>query len=65
MSIIGELYKPDIACLPVGDLFTMGSREAAYACRLLGVKKGSIHAPQHFLRLDRDANAISPCTENN
>jgi L-ascorbate metabolism protein UlaG (beta-lactamase superfamily) len=37
MKLIGELYKPDIACLPIGDLFTMGPREAAYAIRLLGV----------------------------
>jgi L-ascorbate metabolism protein UlaG (beta-lactamase superfamily) len=37
MKIIGELYKPDLACLPIGDHFTMGPREAAYAIRLLGV----------------------------
>src|ERR1700690_277361 len=37
MRIIGELYQPDVACLPIGDLFTMGPREAAYAIRLLGV----------------------------
>jgi len=38
MKIIGELYQPDLACLPIGDRFTMGPREAAYAIRLLGVK---------------------------
>jgi L-ascorbate metabolism protein UlaG (beta-lactamase superfamily) len=38
MRIIGELYRPDVACLPIGDLFTMGPREAAYAIRLLGVR---------------------------
>jgi L-ascorbate metabolism protein UlaG (beta-lactamase superfamily) len=38
MKLIGELYKPDIACLPIGDIFTMGPREAAYAIRFLGVK---------------------------
>jgi L-ascorbate metabolism protein UlaG (beta-lactamase superfamily) len=38
MKLIGELYKPDVACLPIGDLFTMGPREAACAIRLLGVK---------------------------
>jgi L-ascorbate metabolism protein UlaG (beta-lactamase superfamily) len=38
MKLIGELYKPDVAMLPIGDLFTMGPREAAYATRLLGVK---------------------------
>jgi len=38
MKLIGEIYKPDIACLPIGDLYTMGPREAAFAIRLLGVK---------------------------
>jgi len=38
MKLIGDLYKPDAACLPIGDLFTMGPREAALACRMLGVK---------------------------
>jgi len=38
MKLIGELYEPNVACLPIGGLFTMGPREAAYAIRLLGVK---------------------------
>ncbi len=38
MKLIGELYKPDVAMLPIGDLYTMGPREAACAIRLLGVK---------------------------
>jgi L-ascorbate metabolism protein UlaG (beta-lactamase superfamily) len=38
MKLIAELYKPQIACLPIGDNYTMGPREAAYAIRLLGVK---------------------------
>jgi L-ascorbate metabolism protein UlaG (beta-lactamase superfamily) len=38
MKLIGELYKPDVALLPIGDHFTMGPREAAYATRFLGVK---------------------------
>ena len=38
MKLIGELYKPDLACLPIGDLYTMGPYEAAQAIRLLGVK---------------------------
>jgi L-ascorbate metabolism protein UlaG (beta-lactamase superfamily) len=37
MKIIGELYKPDLVCLPIGGHFTMGPREAASAIRLLGV----------------------------
>ena len=38
MKLIGELYKPDVAMLPIGDHYTMGPREAAYAVKLLGVK---------------------------
>jgi L-ascorbate metabolism protein UlaG (beta-lactamase superfamily) len=38
MKLIGELYKPDLAMLPIGDRWTMGPREAAYAIKLLGVK---------------------------
>ncbi len=39
MKIIGELYQPDLALLPIGDHYTMSPREAAYAVRLLGVKR--------------------------
>jgi L-ascorbate metabolism protein UlaG (beta-lactamase superfamily) len=38
MRIIRDLYKPDIVLLPIGGLFTMGPREAAYACTLLRPK---------------------------
>jgi L-ascorbate metabolism protein UlaG (beta-lactamase superfamily) len=38
MKLMGEIYKPDVALLPIGDVFTMGPREAAFAIRLLGVK---------------------------
>ncbi len=45
MKLIGELYKPNVAMLPIGDLFTMGPREAADAIRLLGVKHV---VPMHY-----------------
>jgi L-ascorbate metabolism protein UlaG (beta-lactamase superfamily) len=45
MKLIGEIYRPDLACLPIGDVFTMGPREAAYAIRLLGVKHV---VPMHY-----------------
>ena len=38
MKIIGELYSPEVAMLPIGDFYTMGPREAALAIRLLNVK---------------------------
>jgi L-ascorbate metabolism protein UlaG (beta-lactamase superfamily) len=37
MSLIGRIYAPDVAVLPIGDHFTMGPREAAVAIELLGV----------------------------
>ncbi len=39
MQLVGEIYKPDLAFLPIGDLYTMGPKEAAVAIRLLDVKK--------------------------
>jgi L-ascorbate metabolism protein UlaG (beta-lactamase superfamily) len=38
MKLIAELYQPEVACLPIGDFYTMGPREAAMAIRLLNVK---------------------------
>jgi L-ascorbate metabolism protein UlaG (beta-lactamase superfamily) len=35
MALIAELYQPEIALLPMGDLYTMSPREAAVAARLL------------------------------
>ena len=39
MKIIGEIYKPTIAFLPIGDHYTMGPDTAAIAARWLGVKQ--------------------------
>ncbi len=38
MEIIGDLYEPDIALLPIGGHYVMGPREAGYACKLLRPK---------------------------
>lgn len=45
MKIIHELYGPQIAMIPIGDHYTMGPREAAYACNLL---KPKTVIPMHF-----------------
>jgi L-ascorbate metabolism protein UlaG (beta-lactamase superfamily) len=45
MALIQELYQPELAFLPIGDLFTMSPVEAALACRLLKAKKV---VPMHF-----------------
>ncbi len=39
MSLIGRIYAPDVAVLPIGDHYTMGPREAAVAVELLGVRR--------------------------
>lgn len=38
MKLIAEIYRPDIAVLPIGDFYTMGPRQAAYAAGLLLAK---------------------------
>jgi L-ascorbate metabolism protein UlaG (beta-lactamase superfamily) len=42
------LYAPEIVMLPIGDHYTMGPREAAYACNLL---KPKAVVPMHFATL--------------
>ncbi len=39
MALIAELYAPELAFLPIGDHFTMDPRQAAFACRYLGVRQ--------------------------
>jgi L-ascorbate metabolism protein UlaG (beta-lactamase superfamily) len=39
MQLIGRLYAPDVAVLPIGDHYTMGPEEAALAVELLGVSR--------------------------
>ncbi len=45
MKLIRELYRPEVAMLPIGGHFTMGPVEAAMAVRLLEPK---IVLPLHF-----------------
>ena len=45
MQLIERLYHPDLAFLPIGDLYTMGPKEAALACRMLDARKV---IPLHF-----------------
>jgi L-ascorbate metabolism protein UlaG (beta-lactamase superfamily) len=45
MKLIGELYKPDIALLPIGDRFTMNPQHAAKAVLFIRPK---IAIPMHY-----------------
>lgn len=39
MRLIGQMYAPEIAFLPIGGRFTMDPSAAAIACELLGVRQ--------------------------
>jgi L-ascorbate metabolism protein UlaG (beta-lactamase superfamily) len=45
MALIGELYQPDVALLPIGGHFTMGVREAVKAVSLIRPK---VCVPMHY-----------------
>jgi L-ascorbate metabolism protein UlaG (beta-lactamase superfamily) len=45
MRLVGEIYKPQIAFLCIGDLYTMGPEQAAKASEMLGVKQ---IVPMHY-----------------
>ena len=58
MTLIGELYRPQLAVLPIGGHFTMDGRHAARAARMLGC--GYV-VPCHyrtFPLLAQDADAL-------
>lgn len=45
MALIGGIYRPEIAMVPIGNHYTMGPREAACACKFLRAKKV---VPMHY-----------------
>ena len=45
MSLIGRIYQPDVALLPIGGWFTMDPAEAAVALELLEVRRC---VPMHY-----------------
>ncbi|MGE5242799.1 MAG: metal-dependent hydrolase [Betaproteobacteria bacterium] len=45
MRLIGEMHRPAIAFLPIGDRFTMGPEAAARAVEMLGVRQV---VPMHY-----------------
>jgi L-ascorbate metabolism protein UlaG (beta-lactamase superfamily) len=45
MALIGKLYHPKVAVLPIGGKYTMGVPEAAYAMELLG---SDVLIPGHY-----------------
>ncbi len=60
MALIHEIYKPDVALLPVGDRFTMGPELATKAAELI---KPKIAVPVHHSTwplLTSDLSAFKP-----
>ncbi len=45
MQLIGEVYSPDVALIPIGGYYTMGAREAAEAVKLI---KPKVVVPMHY-----------------
>ncbi len=45
MKLIGDIYKPEVAMLPIGDFYTMGPAQAAIAVKLIRPK---IVIPMHY-----------------
>jgi L-ascorbate metabolism protein UlaG (beta-lactamase superfamily) len=45
MRLIGEVHRPEVAFLPIGDHYTMGPETAARACSMLGVRQV---VPMHY-----------------
>jgi L-ascorbate metabolism protein UlaG (beta-lactamase superfamily) len=60
MALIAELHQPRLACLPIGDRFTMGPRVAAIAAKrfLKGVRTVIPIHYASFPPLERDASAF-------
>ena len=58
MELFGQLYDIDLAILPTGGVFTMDSRHAALACKLLNCKEV---VPMHwgsFPILEQDTSKL-------
>lgn len=45
MKLLGELYRPEVACLPIGDRYTMGPEHAARAAEMV---KPRVAIPMHY-----------------
>ncbi len=45
MKLIGEIYKPDVAMIPIGDRFTMGPELASRAAELI---RPGVAIPVHY-----------------
>ncbi|BAW30935.1 MAG TPA: metal-dependent hydrolase [Methanothermobacter sp.] len=62
-TVIGEIYKPDIALLPIGDRYTMGPEDALIAAKWISPQKV---IPMHyntFPVIEQDPNIFKEILE--
>ncbi len=60
MKLLGEIYRPDIALVPIGDRFTMGPELATMAAELI---KPKVAIPMHYKTfpiIGQDAKGFTP-----
>ena len=57
MKLIGDLYHPDVALLPIGGRYTMGTSEAMIAAQFIGAK---MVIPIHYNTWDKIAADPEP-----
>lgn len=60
MKLIGELYHPDIALIPIGDRFTMGPELASKAAQFIGAPRAVPIHYKTFGLLAQDADGFAP-----
>jgi L-ascorbate metabolism protein UlaG (beta-lactamase superfamily) len=60
MKLLGEIYRPDVALIPIGDRYTMGAELASRAAEMIGAK---VAIPIHYRTfpiLAQDATGFRP-----
>ena len=60
MRLIGEISEPDVACIPIGDRFTMGPELATRAAEMINPK---VAIPMHYNTwplIAQDPKAFAP-----
>lgn len=64
LELYGELYEPHVVCVPIGDKYTMGPEEAAYAVEMIDAE---LAVPMHYGTwppLTGDPEVFKEVTEN-
>lgn len=65
MKLIGDRHPIDVAFLPIGDNFTMGPEDAAYAAELLNAKKVVPIHYNTFPPIKQDPNSFVKMLKSN